>query len=301
MKSVRMTILASAALVLQACAEPGDTESPAAASPAADETTRAERPGFDTERPPVEAIAKAVDGEHRTAEARARDEYRHPAETLDFFGIEEDMTVVELWPGAGWYTEILAPLLRERGKLVVASFGEGAEPEYRAGLHAGLMEKFASNPDLYDRVEVVILAPPDAVQLGEPESADLVLTFRNTHNWIEAGVEEEVYRAAYEVLKPGGVFGVVQHRGKPGQDAADSAPRGYVPEQHVIDLAGQVGFELAASSEINANPKDTKDYEEGVWTLPPAYRLKDQDRERYAEIGESDRMTLRFVKPRAAP
>jgi predicted methyltransferase len=299
MKTVRMTILASAAFFLQACAEPENTQ--VAAPPAAAETTPAERAILDTELLPDEAIAHAVAGEHRSAEAHARDEFRHPVETLDFFGVEENMTVVELWPGSGWYTEILAPLLRERGRLVVASFGEGAEPEYRARLHAELGEKFDANPDLYDKVEVVTLAPPDAVQLGEPESADRVLTFRNTHNWIQAGVEEDVYRAAFEVLKPGGVFGVVQHRGNPGTDVAASALLGYVPEQHVIDLAAQVGFELAESSEINANPKDTKDYEQGVWTLPPTYRLKEQDRERYAAIGESDRMTLKFVKPRAVP
>ncbi|MBA3563588.1 MAG: class I SAM-dependent methyltransferase [Gammaproteobacteria bacterium] len=252
---------------------------------------------LDPNRLPDEALAAAVGGEHRSAEARARDEYRHPAQTLEFFQIADHMTVVELWPGSGWYTEILAPFLRERGKLVAASFGAGAEPEYRAGIHAKFMELLEAEPEIYDRVEVIPLAPPDQIALGEPGSADVVLTFRNTHNWIEAGVEETVYRAAYDVLKPGGVFGVVQHRGEPGWNVAESAPRGYVPERHVIELAEQIGFELAASSEINANPKDTKDYEEGVWTLPPSFRLKDQDRERYAAIGESDRMTLRFRKP----
>ncbi|MGH8494976.1 MAG: class I SAM-dependent methyltransferase [Gammaproteobacteria bacterium] len=297
MRLVRIGILALAACAWQGCAEESD-------APAGDEGAVA---GAATETLPAGGAAgtaegsggidAAVAGEHRSAEARARDEYRHPVETLEFFGVEGDMTVIELWPGSGWYTEILAPLLKERGRLVAASFSPQAEPEYRAKLHEEYVAILESNPEIYGEVEVVTLDPPAETLLGEPGSADMVLTFRNTHNWINDGVEEEVYRAAYEVLKPGGVFGVAQHRAEPGQDARESAKRGYVPEAYVVEMAGRAGFELDASSEINANPKDTKDYEEGVWTLPPTYRLGDKDRERYAAIGESDRMTLRFRKP----
>ena len=244
------------------------------------------------------ALAAALEGAHRSADNRARDSQRHPAETLAFFGFRPDQTVVELWPGGGWYTEILAPALRERGRLIAASFGEDAEPEYRLRVHRSLVEKLTAAPEVYGDVHVIAFDPPERVELAAPGSVDLVLTFRNTHNWISADVGQQVYEAAFRALKPGGVLGVVQHRGEEGWDAKDSAKRGYVPESAVIALAEAAGFELDARSELNANPSDTKDYSKGVWTLPPVYRNQDEDRERYAAIGESDRMTLRFVKPR---
>jgi predicted methyltransferase len=149
-------------------------------------------------------------------------------------------------------------------------------------------------------VRTATFEPPTAIDLGPDGSADLVLTFRNTHGWVRDGVAESVFGAAFRVLKPGGILGVTQHRAREGADPVESAKTGYVPEAHVVALAEAAGFELEERSEINANAKDTKDYPEGVWTLPPTLRLGEQDRERYLAIGESDRMTLRFRKPTAA-
>lgn len=247
---------------------------------------------------PVSAgLMKAVGGAHRSPANQARDENRDPVETLAFFGIEPGMTVIELWPGGGWYTEILAPFLRDEGTLVAASYGMDTTPEYRPRLHKALMDKVASNPDVYGSVKIIEWDPPRKTSLGAPGSADMVLTFRNTHSFINNGLADSVFAEAFKVLKPGGVLGVVQHRAAPGAPA-DSSESGYVTEQAVIALAQTAGFVAEARSEINANPKDTHDHPEGVWTLPPSYRLGDVDRERYRGIGESDRMTLRFRKPR---
>jgi predicted methyltransferase len=240
------------------------------------------------------AVLSAAD---RSAEERARDGHRHPAETLAFFGVEPDDVVVELTPGGGWYTAILAPLLREEGRLVVATPGADNPNQYLAGTHAKLLERFAGKPAVYDRVEVRTLAPPAKVNLGPPASADAVLTFRSVHNWITRGGIEAVFAGAFAVLKPGGVFGVVEHRAvKPDWVPADAAS-GYVTEAFVIELAEQAGFLLDDRSEVNANPLDDHDHREGVWTLPPSLRLGEQDRAKYQAVGESDRMTLRFRKP----
>jgi len=236
-------------------------------------------------------------GDQRSEANSARDMYRHPWDTLEFFGMQPSMTVVEIWPGGGWYTEILAPALRGTGKLVVASFGEDSSPAYRPRLHKALLEKFAERPDIYDQVQVIDFDPPGKSGLGEDNSADMVLTFRNVHNWINGGMENEVFAAMFKALKPGGVLGLVEHRATEGADPKESSGMGYVSQSHVVKLAAAAGFELEATSEINANPLDTKDYEQGVWTLPPSLALKDKDRERYLAIGESDRMTLRFRKP----
>jgi len=234
-------------------------------------------------------IATILAGSHRSAENRARDAHRHPAETLAFFGVQPTHTVVELWPGRGWYTEVLAPLLRERGKLVAASpTGNYLQP-YKDFL--------ASRPDLYDRVQLVEVTPPQTLSLGPDGSADVVLTFRNLHGWVGNGYAAEVHAAIFRVLKPGGVYGVVDHRAVPGTTPEQTKKSGYVPEDVAIELATAAGFVLDARSEINANPKDTKNYPEGVWTLPPSLRLGDVDRDKYAAIGESDRFTLRFRKP----
>jgi predicted methyltransferase len=228
-------------------------------------------------------------GSHRSAENRARDVYRHPAETLAFFGVQPTHTVIELWPGRGWYTEVLAPLLRERGKLVAAApTGNYLQP-YKDFLK--------TRPDLYDRVQLVEVTPPQQLSLGPDNSADVVLTFRNLHGWVGNGYAAEVHAAVFRVLKPGGVFGVVDHRAAPGTTAEQTKKSGYTPEDVAIQLATAAGFVLDARSEINANPKDTKDYSEGVWTLPPTLRLGDVDRDKYVAIGESDRFTLRFRKP----
>jgi predicted methyltransferase len=235
----------------------------------------------------VAALKAVLADAHRTDSDKARDQYRHPLETLTWFGISNDMTVVEIWPGGGWYTDILAPFLKERG-VYYAATSENAQP---------FKEKLAASPPLYGKVLVTELAPPTKIDIAPEGSADMVLTFRNIHNWMGRGYADEVFKAMYRALKPGGVLGVVEHRGNPALPQDPKAASGYVTEDHVIKLAEAAGFQLAGRYEINANPKDTKDYPEGVWTLPPTLRMKDVDREKYLAIGESDRMTLKFVKP----
>jgi predicted methyltransferase len=242
-------------------------------------------------------IDEVLAGTHREQTNRARDAYRHPKETLMFFGMRPEMTVVEILPGRGWYTEILAPMLRDQGKLVVSSFGEDHPNDYLRGLHVELMRKLDANETVYDRVERRVMQTGKVIDLGPSGSADMVVTFRNTHNWIRFSGIEEIYRAIYDVLKPNGILGVVQHRGRDDWDPRASADQGYVPQTYLIEFLEGLGFVFVAASEINANPRDTKDHPEGVWTLPPTYRLGDTDREKYAAIGESDRMTLRFIKP----
>lgn len=242
-------------------------------------------------------IDRALSGDHRSAENKTRDKYRHPKETLQFFGLQPHMTVVEITPGSGWYTEVLAPILREHGQLIVASFGSDHPVEYLAGIHDRYITKLDADPDTYGDVRRIVFQAPDYLGALDEESIDMVLTFRNTHNWVKFGTAGDIYRAMYRVLKPCGTLGVVQHRAEPGADPMTSAKQGYVPEAWLIDMLESIGFRLVARSEINANPADTKDYPEGVWTLPPTYRLDDQDRDQYAAIGESDRMTLRFAKP----
>ncbi|HVY81603.1 MAG TPA: methyltransferase domain-containing protein [Steroidobacteraceae bacterium] len=235
-------------------------------------------------------------GTHRSDAHKARDEYRHPKETLLFFGLRPETTVLEIWPDPdGWYTEVIAPLVREKGKYYAAVIdAENPNQEKRV---ATFRAKLAERPDLYDHVSVVTL-PNDGSDIVPPGSVDMVLTFRNVHNWMARGRAEQAFAQMYRALKPGGTLGVVEHRGDPGKPQDPKAKSGYVNEQYAIDLIEKQGFRLVAKSEVNANPRDTKDYEQGVWTLPPVYRLGDKDREKYAEIGESDRFTLRFVKPK---
>jgi predicted methyltransferase len=213
-----------------------------------------------------------------------------------FFGIKPDMTVVEVWPGAGgWYTEILAPLLAERGKLYAAMPPRMPGNEYVTQSLAQFDAKLAARPDVYGKVTVTRLGPGD-FDIAPPGSADLVVTFRNLHNWMNQGFEKEALAEMYRALKPGGVLGVEEHRGIAGRPQDPRAVSGYVDEQYAIDLITAAGFVLEARSEINANPKDTKDYEQGVWSLPPTYRAGNRDRAKYQAIGESDRFTLRFRK-----
>lgn len=244
------------------------------------------------------AIEKAMAGAHRSEANRARDVHRHPRETLLFFGVRPDSAVVEIWPGAGWYTEILAPVLRERGRYHAAHFhADEKSPRYRAAARANFLKTMAARPGLYDRVAVTSLDAPAHANMVPRGTADIVLTFRNVHNWAAGKNDEAMFRAFYDALKPGGTLGVVEHRAAPGASFEQQIKTGYMTEAYVIALAEKAGFRLAGRSEVNANPRDTKDHPRGVWTLPPSYRLGEQDREKYRAIGESDRMTLKFLKP----
>lgn len=242
-------------------------------------------------------LKAVIAGSHRTEADKARDQYRHPLETLTWFGIKDNMTVVEVTPGGGWYTDILAPFLKERGVYYAAGFDPDSEVEYMRRGAQRFKEKIAANAELLGHAKITILAPPNKTEIAPAGSADMVLTFRNVHNWMAAGHAEDVFQAMYRALKPGGILGVVEHRGDPNVEQDPKAASGYVREDYVIKLAEGAGFKLVDRSEINANPKDTKDYEKGVWTLPPVLRLKEVDKEKYLAIGESDRMTLKFVKP----
>ena len=242
-------------------------------------------------------VAAAAVAPDRSPEHIARNAYRHPVETLAFFGLTDDMTVIEALPGELWYTEILAPVLHDHGKLIAASFDMNAKGivDYQRKAHELLVGRIANEPAIFGEVTIAELSPPDGIDLGPPGSADMVVTFRSTHGWQNGGVADAVYKAFFDVLKPGGVLGIEQHRAGPKTNL--EAFSGYVPEETVIAIAERAGFILEARSEINANPKDTADHSAGVWTLPPTLRLGDQDREKYLAIGESDRMTLRFRKP----
>lgn len=237
---------------------------------------------------------------HRAPEQRARDQYRHPKATLEFFGLTPDMKVVEIWPGNGWYTELLAPLLRERGQLYTAQL-DPAGGDYAKKTVADFRAKLAGRPDLYDKVIVTTLAaPPSKETIAPAGTVDMVVTFRNLHNWMMFGWQRDAVQAMFAALKPGGVLGVVEHRGDPKVPQDLRAASGYVNEDYAVQLIESVGFKLVGRSQINANAQDTKDYERGVWALPPNFANGAKDRTRYAGIGESDRFTLKFVKPAQA-
>ena len=246
-------------------------------------------------------LAAVIAAPHRTPEFVTRDVWRHPLETLGFFGVKPTDTVVEIWPGGGgWYTEILAPYLRDQGRYVAAiqPVGLPQTDDYARRGADRFKAKLAANPAVYDRTVVSEFRPPERADTVPAGTADVVLTFRNVHNWIEGGFEAAAFEAFYKMLKPGGTLGVVEHRAKPGTTREQSIDSGYVTEAYIRALAYSAGFELAGSSPVNNNPNDSKDYPEGVWTLPPVLRLKDVDRAKYLAIGESDRMTFRFVKPK---
>jgi predicted methyltransferase len=241
-------------------------------------------------------LDQVLAGDQRGEQNRARDIFRHPRETLTFFGAQPNMTIVEIYPGDGWYTEVLAPLVRDTGKLYAAHYNPDSTSTYAQNALKRYREKLASRPDIYDQVTLTVLSR-EKLEIAPPGSADLVVTFRNMHNWMGDGYAPAAFKAMYDALKPGGVLGIEEHRGRTDQPQDPAAKSGYVREDYAIALIESVGFKLMARSEINANPKDTKDYERGVWTLPPGYREGDKDRAKYAAIGESDRFTLKFVKP----
>ena len=242
------------------------------------------------------ALNAAVAAPTRKPANIARDKYRNPARTLAFFGIKPEHNVVELWPGGGWYTEILAPYLSAKGQLTVAApVGRGSE---------GIAKKLDADSATYGKVvraNFPVMLGGTGVVAG---SVDAVLTFRNVHNWrmgsynpAETDYSEAAFREIFAMLKPGGVLGIEDHRLPEKADAGREKSSGYIKVSTVRALAEKAGFRFAGSSEINANPRDTKDYADGVWTLPPSFAKGDVDRAKYAAIGESDRMTLKFIKP----
>ncbi len=258
--------------------------------------------GADTEAGWDDAMASVLAGEHR-GESRggtpnsARDGARNPAETLKFLGLQPDSRVVEIWPSGGWYTEVIAPFVAEQGQFYGAHIpGDHENERFRRGVEM-YKARLAASPEVYGNAQVTVMFRGEMALAPEP--VDLVLSFRNVHNWMQFDFVDEAFQAFYDVLKPGGILGIVEHRGDPEKEQDPKARSGYVTEAYTIALAEKAGFVLDAKSEINANPADTRDYPEGVWTLPPTLRLGDEDREKYLAIGESDRYTLRFRKPEA--
>ena len=239
----------------------------------------------------VAALQAATDGPQRSEANKARDKYRHPLETLTFFGIKPEMTVVEVWPGNGWYTEILAPFLKDHGKLYEAVAGGARAKTFE--------EKLKADRAVYDKVIVTVLEPPAETEIAPAGSVDMILTFRNVHDWLTRGNPEDYFNAFYRALKPGGILGITDHRADPSQPQDPNAKNGYVRQDYMIQLAEQAGFKLLGTSEVNANPKDKRDHP--VWDLPPTLRLGQKDRAKYLAIGESDRMTLKFTKPPTDP
>lgn len=240
-------------------------------------------------------LAQLLKATYRTKANVVRDVYRHPVETLSFFGVKETSTVVEILPGSrGYYLEILAPFLKDRGVYIAANRDENAAPRYLQD-HQKFLARLKEDPAIFAKVKVTKFNA-DRHEIAPAGSADFVLTFRNLHNWIERNEIDGALRAFHKALKPGGVLGVVDHRGRTDISQEAQMKFGYVREDAAIKLMEKAGFKLAATSPVNYNPKDTKDYPDGVWTLPPSFRLGDKDRAKYQAIGESDRFTHRYVK-----
>ena len=241
-----------------------------------------------------EALTAILASDHRKPGAKDRDGARHPLETLVFFGVKPTSTLIELGAGGGWYTEILAPLLGAKGKLIVAGPDANGPADKMQTAYGKALDLFLAKSKLFEKVERVTITQP--LKLGEDGKADFVIAMREMHNWQRRGEFDAYLAAVHAALKDGGTFGIEEHRGKPGTKGEDTAESGYLAEDWVIAKVEAAGFKLAEKSEINANPKDTKDYPKGVWTLPPNFREGDKDKEKYAAIGESDRMTLKFTK-----
>jgi len=251
-----------------------------------------------TDAATLATLDKVLAGEHRSAQNKARDAWRHPKETLTFFGLRQDMTVLEVWPGGGgWYTEVLAPVLREHGHYIAANMDPKSTSQYVQDNLKKFADKVAARPDLYDRAKETALQAPNELHPVPDGSVDMVLTFRNVHNWMGNGSEGAMFKAMYAALKPGGILGVEEHRAKNAEPQDPKAKSGYVRTDYLVALAQKAGFKLIGESEINANPKDTADHPNGVWSLPPTLQGGDADRDKFIAIGESDRQTLRFRKP----
>ncbi|MDX5407778.1 MAG: methyltransferase [Chromatiaceae bacterium] len=250
----------------------------------------------------AQLLQQLANSHQRSAQHIARNEFRKPVATLQFFGIEPNMSVLEIWPGHGWYTEILAPYLKEQGQLTLAQFrhNDGTLKDERsifwAKVSERLAQRLADNSDYFGSPALIELEPP-LFSPAVTEQFDLVLTFRNAHIWNESGHLFATLQSLFQALKPGGVLGMVEHRAARLSDISSSAVEGYLDEAYVIEVAERAGFKLLQTSEINANPKDTKDYPKGVYALPPTLAMGQDDRQKYLAIGESDRMTLKFIKP----
>lgn len=296
----KIALLLPLAVALVACSGPQKAE---VAKAAPTSTAGADESG--PAAPPATApgsfagrLDQVLAGTWRTPADKARDAYRHPRETLEFFGLQPGQTVIEITPGGGWYAAILAPLLRDDGTYI-AAVAKPRDPAGESAASQSALDKlFASDPAQFGAAKQAVFDGKAPV-LGPPGSADVVLTFRNVHNWVQGGTADEMFKAFFEVLKPGGTLGVADHRAAAGKTLEEVAGSGYLPQDYVIKLATDAGFQLVATSEINANPKDSHDHPKGVWTLPPTFALGDVDRDQYLAIGESDRMTLKFVKPAA--
>ncbi|MFQ3245445.1 MAG: putative methyltransferase [Arenicella sp.] len=247
----------------------------------------------------VARLEAASHGDHRSDKNQARNQYRNPIGTLAFFGLQPNMTILEIGPGGGWYTEVIAPAMRDTGVYIAGSYDVEIEGQakYRYRQHQALLDRIKDQPELYGQIKVASYSPPESRNLWQQNSVDMVVTFRSSHGWTREGMIDDVYSDFFKVLKPGGVLGVVQHRAPADGDVLAWAKKGYVAEARVIQAAEKAGFLLDAKSEINANSKDLKDHDDGVWRLLPTLSLGDHDREKYMTIGESDRMTLRFKKP----
>jgi len=251
-------------------------------------------PALSQAAPVDPALAAAIASPARTAAFVARDGARHPAEELTFMGLKPSMTVVELWPGGGYWSEILGPYLAPQGHyyLAIESAGDADEDAMTVKLKA----RIAAQSDRFGKINETVLGPKQ-FDIAPPGSADLVLTFRNLHNWMDGGYAEQALAACFKALKPGGIFAIEEHRGRNDKPQDPKAKDGYVRQDYAIALAKKAGFKMIASSEIDANPKDTKDWVDGVWTLPPTLSQKDKDRDRYLAIGEADNFVMTFQKP----
>lgn len=295
--TLRLAIL-SGAFFFAGCGASQDTADTDAAAqpvveapeaPSSEELREAASQQLDNETT-LRAIASSP---HRSDANRLRNDWRHPVETLLFFGLEPDMSVIELGPGRGWYTEVIAPFVVNEGSYLAALDAPDGE---RAHYRNGWFEFTASNEALYGTLEDTVLAPPQ-YQMAEADSVDMVLSFRHAHGWVTNGLMDGNLAEILRVLKPGGVFGVVAHRAPEGSDVNETAANGYLPQAWLIETIEAAGFELVATSEVNANPRDTADHQYGVWSIAPTLRGTDEEKEANAKIGESDRMTLKFRKP----